>query len=74
MKYTQMEFDFVFPAAPRCSHDVTFLTHAVIPAGLACSRCGELVLQYIPEPPEQLGYVSADWNYLYGNGEIAESI
>lgn len=62
-----MEFDFVFPAKPPCNHDTCYPTHAVVPCGLVCFQCGELVLQYIPQSPEKLGYVSADWDYLYGN-------
>ena len=71
MNHKQREFDFVFTSPPcqPCNHYFCYETHAVIPAGLVCAECGELVLQYIPESPDQLGYVSADWAYLHGLDE-----
>lgn len=30
--------------------------------------CNTLLLQYLPEPPEVLGYVSADWAWHHEQG------
>ena len=70
MKYTQTEFDFVFHR-PTCKHDgAQYLTHSVIPAGVVCAECEELLFQYIPESPEQLGYLSAEWAWLHGDERV----
>ena len=53
---------------PPCQHHSQFVTMAVVPAGLVCFDCGMLLLQYLPESPEQLGYVSADWAWKYVHG------
>lgn len=46
----------------HCEHRNGFVTHAYVPAGLAC-MCGALLAQYIPLPPKVLGYISADWQW-----------
>jgi hypothetical protein len=42
---------------------------AYVPAGLVCADCGKLLFQYLPQSPEQLGYVSADWAWKYVHGK-----
>lgn len=49
------------PDRAACPHRICFVTMAYVPAGIACAACGLLILQYLPEPPERLGYSSADW-------------
>lgn len=58
----QSEFDFR-PRWFECQHRACFSTLAFVPAGNTCSDCGALVLQYIPLPPEKLGYLSAEWQW-----------
>lgn len=57
-----------FPVPP-CLHRSCFTTMAYVPAGVVCSTCGKLLLQYIPQPPEVLGYVSADWAWKHQHGK-----
>lgn len=52
-----------------CDHRVTFVTMAYVPAGVACIRCDLLLMQYLPEPPERLGYLSADWAWKHRDGK-----
>jgi len=52
-----------------CQHTSCFVTMAVVPAGLVCSDCGKLLFQYLPPPPEVLGYLSADWAWRYRDGK-----
>jgi hypothetical protein len=65
----QLEFDWVFPSdlAP-CDHSRCFVTNAHVPAGVYCDKCHRLISQFIPQSPEQLGYVSADWAYVQEHG------
>lgn len=55
------------PSAP-CEHKYGFQSYAFVPSGHVCSDCGELLCQRIPQPPEVLGYVSADWHWHYVEG------
>lgn len=48
-----------------CEHRSCFHSCAFVPAGCVCSDCGELLSQHIPQPPEVLGYLSADWKWHY---------
>jgi len=52
-----------------CQHTSCFVTRAVVPAGLVCSDCGKLLFQYLPQPPEVLGYLSADWAWKHKYGK-----
>lgn len=54
--------------APPCRHKRCFVTHAYVPAGIMCLDCGVLLSQYIPQPPEILGYVSGTWAWKYIRG------
>ena len=63
----QLELSLV-PHWARCAHEDCFITHACVPAGLVCSDCDTLLLQYVPEPPEKLGYLSADWAWHHVKG------
>ncbi len=63
----QFEFD-LRPDWMSCRHEFCFDSRAYVPAGVVCSECGALILQWIPQPPSELGYLSADWNWkLQGN-------
>ncbi|MCF8094450.1 MAG: hypothetical protein K9J79_03725 [Desulfobacteraceae bacterium] len=53
---------------PACPHQWLCETQAYVPSGLACLDCGQLLLQYIPQSPEVLGYVSADWAWHHVHG------
>ena len=53
---------------PPCPHDHRCVTRAYVPAGIACLDCGTLIAQYIPQPPEIWGYLSADWAWKYKDG------
>ena len=57
----------LLPKTP-CKHKSRFVTMAYVPAGIVCSECGKLLLQYIPQSPDVLGYKSADWawHHVYG--------
>lgn len=69
MSTDQLTFDlFPAPAWQTCSHDCCHDTCSVVPAGLFCMSCNTLLLQYLPEPPEVLGYVSADWAWHHKYG------
>lgn len=57
----------VKPAVP-CEHKTGFLSMAFVPAGCVCGKCGELLSQIIPQPPEVLGYMSADWHWHHVEG------
>lgn len=57
-----------FPVKP-CLHRCCFVSHAYCPAGLVCADCGELLFQYLPQSPDQLGYVSADWAWKHVHGK-----
>lgn len=59
---------FPAPTWQTCDHDCCFDTSAVVPAGLFCDKCSTLLLQYLPESPEALGYVSADWAWHHQHG------
>lgn len=59
---------FPAPTWQTCDHDLCHDTHAVVPVGLFCMSCNTLLLQYLPESPEVLGYVSADWAWHHEQG------
>ena len=52
-----------------CLHSNGYVTHACVPAGLWCSDCNRLVCQSIPQPPEVIGYTSADWTWKHEQGK-----
>lgn len=52
-----------------CLHTYGFATHACVPTGFICCSCHELVLQWLPESPAVLGYLSADWAWHYRDGK-----
>ena len=60
---------FPAPTSETCDHELCHDTHAVVPVGLFCMNCNTLLLQYLPEPPEVLGYVSADWAWHNEHGK-----
>jgi hypothetical protein len=64
----QLKFDFAKPREVQCQHDRTFVTMAYVPAGVFCFDCGLLLSQYLPTPPEILGYVSATWKWHHIDG------
>lgn len=65
----QLEFDWLFPSdIEPCDHSSCFVTLAHVPAGVHCDKCHQLISQFIPKSPKQLGYVSAEWRYLQENG------
>jgi len=69
MSGQQLALDlFPAPTWQTCDHDLCHDTHAVVPVGLFCMNCNTLLLQYLPEPPEVLGYVSADWAWHHEQG------
>mgnify|MGYP006439296081 FL=1 len=45
----------------ECHEHVGYTTMAYVPAGFYCEKCGNLISQSIPKPPEQVGYLTADW-------------
>ncbi len=53
----------------RCPHRSSFVTMAYVPAGVFCDGCGTLLCQVIPQGPEVLGYVSADWAWRHVDGK-----
>jgi hypothetical protein len=53
---------------PKCSHRSRFISHACVPAGEVCFHCRVLLMQYIPDPPERLGYMSGTWAWKHQNG------
>jgi hypothetical protein len=57
------------PDTDRCPHEYTFLSHAYVPVGDVCCDCGLLVSQTLPQPPEVLGYLSADWAWHHNHGK-----
>lgn len=59
---------FPAPTWQTCPHDLCHDTSAVVPAGLYCMSCKTLLLQYLPESPDVLGYVSADWAWHHEQG------
>jgi hypothetical protein len=70
MTADQLDLDlFPAPTWETCGHDLCHDTHAVVPVGLFCMNCNTLLLQYLPESPEVLGYVSADWAWHNEQGK-----
>jgi|GEM_PF-7118826 len=65
----QLTLDRFFDFKSMCRHKSICATHAYVPTGIACLDCGKLLAQYIPESPEVLGYVSADWAWKHIHGE-----
>jgi hypothetical protein len=65
----QLKFDFGAKKIFECPHERTFVTQAYVPCGTYCFDCGELLSQFLPTPPEKLGYVSADWKWHYIAGK-----
>jgi hypothetical protein len=65
---TQIEFD-LSPDRAECSHEYGYETAAYVPGGEICSDCGLLTCQYIPQPPEVLGYLSATWAWHHRDGK-----
>jgi len=63
----QINLDFT-PRRDGCPHRFGYYTMAYVPAGVVCSTCGALLLQFIPQSPEVLGYVSADWAWHHRDG------
>lgn len=55
----QMQLDLRAP----CDHEHSYPTTAYVPAGWCCGKCHQLLGQFIPKPPELLGYVSGDWQW-----------
>ena len=64
----QLKFNFK-PHRSQCPHKRTFVTQAYVPCGVSCLDCGELISQFLPTPPEKLGYVSAAWKWHYIDGK-----
>lgn len=60
-KQLPLPFAAYAPPPPPCRHESCFVTMACVPAGMVCFRCGKLLYQYLPESPEEIGYVTADW-------------
>lgn len=68
---TQLEL-FAAPAPeqmPECDHRNGFISEAYVPGGYVCSACGALTFQYLPQPPEQVGYLTADWAWHHRDGK-----
>lgn len=54
--------EFHFRADPfACQHRFGFITMACVPCGYVCSDCEHLIWQYVPEPPEVVGHLTATW-------------
>ena len=58
-----MTAQLTLPLAPPCAHRTSFISCAYVPAGDVCCHCGLLLSQFIPQPPEVLGYVSGTWQW-----------
>ena len=58
----------------ECRHTRCYATMSCVPAGVACFDCGMIVSQRIPQPPNELGYMSADWawHHVYGRDYICQ--
>lgn len=65
-KQTEMTFR---PDWQQCEHRSCFISMAYVPAGDYCPACDTLLLQFIPQSPEQLGYLSADWAWHHRDGK-----
>ena len=61
MNMQQLSLEKFLGFKPDCRHRWICETHQYVPAGIACLNCGQLLMQYLPQPPAVLGYVSADW-------------
>ena len=66
--HNQLLLDFA-PNWRDCSHEEGFETSAFVPGVVVCSDCDTLVLQYVPEAPEELGYISAQWAWHHRDGK-----
>ncbi len=53
----------------NCPHGCCFTTLACVPCGVYCTGCSTLLWQYLPESPEKLGYLSAEWAWHYRDGK-----
>jgi len=58
----------------ECGHKSCFTSMAYVPAGIVCFDCGKLLCQSLPQSPEELGYLSADWawKHKYGRAWITQ--
>jgi hypothetical protein len=67
----QLLLPFPPPPVQPCEHEWGFSSCAEVPGGVVCGRCGEWVSRYIclPNEPEILGYVSANWAWHYRDGK-----
>ena len=53
-----------------CRHDrYGYATLACVPAGFICDDCKRFVMQWLPESPEVLGYLSAEWAWHHRDGK-----
>ena len=68
-KQLALPFADYAPPPPPCRHESCYCTSACVPAGLVCFRCGALLLQYLPQSPAEMGYVSADWAWHHRDGK-----
>ncbi len=55
-------------AEEPCRHQEVCVTRRYVPTGLACMQCGLLLYQYIPQPPDERGRMSADWEWHHIDG------
>jgi hypothetical protein len=50
----------------KCDEHEGFVSAAVIPQGLYCTNCEEIVWQYmLPNSPLEDGYITANYDYLF---------
>lgn len=73
MNNRRRQLSLSFPHQSRyrfedCPHFAGFTTHAYVPRGHVCTGCGMLLFQYRPQPPEEIGYLSADWAWHHRDG------
>lgn len=59
---------FPFFVQPPCDHSWTIVSMAYVPAGVVCMKCHDLLSQFIPQSPEEIGYLSADWAWKHVHG------
>lgn len=62
------QLELFTPEVEECDHRHGFYSSAYVPGGYVCSRCGTLYAQTLPQSPEVVGYLTADWAWHYRDG------
>lgn len=66
MKAEQLGLSLI-PDWQTCQH-AGFYTNAEVPGGFFCGECRRIIWRSVPQPPELVGYLTADWAWKHKYG------